>query len=156
MQAHERLNVWRKSHELSLAVWRALDGKKGRGHATIANHLRSATLAITLRIAHGASRSEMGDFVLHLERALRSAHECLYLIRLAAELEALTSTERATLEARTDQICRMIESLKRHMVKQHAKRAVRSAAPRHATRSTNGTTLQRPARRKVIREVLGG
>jgi hypothetical protein len=58
-------------------------------------------------------RSTSAQFANFLQQALGSARELDYHLLLARDLELLSTTDHATLEARTDQVTRMLVALRR-------------------------------------------
>ncbi|MBL8960834.1 MAG: four helix bundle protein [Gemmatimonadetes bacterium] len=139
MHPHERLTAWQKAHDFTLAVLRSIERPPRAGHLVVVNQLRRAAISVTTNIVEGASRDSAEQFASFLNISLGSARECSYLICLSAELGAISSASRATLEARCDQVCRLIVPLKRHL-----QRAIAAKPPR--PRATRAARAARTAR----------
>jgi four helix bundle protein len=135
MHPHERLTAWQKAHEFTLSVLRAIERRPRSAHLVVVNQLRRAAISVTCNIVEGAGRDSAEQFASFLNIALGSARECSYLICLAAELGAIPSTSRATLEARCEQVCRMIVPLKRHLERTIGSRPPKTRAARAARAS---------------------
>lgn len=115
MLTHERLTAWQKAHEFTLAVLRAFERAPKAAHPTLVHQLQRAAIAVSTGIVEGAVRVTADGFAAELDASLAAARECRYLIRLASDLGTITSPGRATLEARCDQVCRLLASLRRHV-----------------------------------------
>ncbi|MCC6318624.1 MAG: four helix bundle protein [Gemmatimonadaceae bacterium] len=139
MSPHERLIAWQKAHEFTVVTLSALDRRSGARHEALADQLRRAAIAVSANIVEGSARSSATEFAACLSMALAAARESGYLVRLAADLEAIRTSERAVLEARCEQVCRLIVSLLRHIsarpdrpsVSRSAAARASRAAPRH-------------------------
>ncbi|MBK6844469.1 MAG: four helix bundle protein [Gemmatimonadetes bacterium] len=113
MQIYKKLTVWQKSHELTLRVYRVSAGFHAHGHSALAGQMRRAAASVSANIAEGTGRSTSAQFANFLQQALGSARELDYHLLLARDLELLSTTDHATLEARTDQVTRMLVALRR-------------------------------------------
>ena len=124
MHPYRRLSVWRKSHELTLRVYAVIEPIR-RKHPSLAHQLVRAAHSIPANLAEGSGRGSGAQFAQFLQIALGSARELDYFLRLATDLGVLTAHEHATLEARTDEVTRMLVVLRRRVI----------AAPRALTSS---------------------
>ena len=113
MHAFERLLVWQKAHELTLRVYRATDDSPGAPYPHLATQLRRASTAIAASIAEGTAIDAQRKLGRYVESAISYVAELQYYIRLAADLGALSVHDRATLEARADEVVRMLAGLRR-------------------------------------------
>ncbi len=134
MHPFRKLSVWQKAHELALATYRATDGVSYRNFPGLADQLRRAVISIPANIAEGAGRDTALQFCRFLEIAVASAREVDYLLTLAADLEAIQRSEHAKLEARTDQVCRMLVSLRATVQKRAILRKETNATPLRTAR----------------------
>jgi four helix bundle protein len=114
MQPFRRLDVWRKAHELTLRVYRITDRFSSR-HAALRLQLTRAAHSIPSNIAEGSGRSSGRQFSNSLQISIGSARELDYFLLLAADLELISRSEQATLEARTEQVTKMLVGLRRHV-----------------------------------------
>lgn len=112
MTIAQKLSVWEKAHELSLAVHRALAGADSPMIASIASALQRLSIALVVHIIEGAESETPGDFILRIDAAISVSREFDYLLRIASELGALSKSHRAKLEARSDQVRRMLVGLR--------------------------------------------
>jgi four helix bundle protein len=117
MQIYKKLSVWRKAHELTLRVYAATSPFFAREHASLVSQLRRAAASIPSNIAEGSGRVTNAHFALHLQHALASARELDYHLLLARDLSLIASADHATLEARTDEVCKMLVALRRTVAK---------------------------------------
>ncbi len=142
MHPFRKLSVWQKAHELALATYRATDGVSYRNYPGLADQLRRAVISVPANIAEGAGRDTALQFCRFLEIAIASAREVDYLLTLAADLEAIQRSEHAKLEARTDQVCRMLVSL-RATVQKRAILRKETNAPTAKRSRKSGTTEEK-------------
>lgn len=142
MHPFERLTAWQKAHEFTLAVLQTIERRTRASQQVLVNQLRRAAISVSANIVEGSGRSTAAQFASFLNIALASAREASYLIRLAADLRVIRTSERAVLEARCDQVCRLIVPLIRHL-QQARPRATRR--PR-ASRAPRAARASRPPR----------
>jgi four helix bundle protein len=90
----------------------------------VETQLRRAVVTIAARIAEAASHGHAPPFAQHLGVALSAAREASYLILLLSDLDELSTSSHAKLEARVDEIARMLVAL----IRRHPPRA-RSQKP---------------------------
>jgi four helix bundle protein len=112
MHPHRKLSVWKKAHDLTLRVYSAV-ASFGGAHVALAHQLRRAAHSVPANIVEGSGRTSNRQFGYHLQVAIGSARELDYLLRLAVDLRELSSKEHAILEARTDEVTRMLVALQR-------------------------------------------
>ena len=112
MHPFRKLAVWQKAHELALASYRVTESVSYRRFPGLADQLRRAAFSIPTNIAEGSGRDTPEQFAHFLEIAIGSAREVDYLLLLAADLEAIGRSDHAKLEARNDQVCRMLVALR--------------------------------------------
>lgn len=117
MHPFRRLSVWRKAHELTLRAYHASAEIRERDFPGISTHLRRTAASIAANIAEGCGRDTATQFAQFLEIALASARELDYHLLLAADLGAIGRSRHAMLEARTDEVCRMLVSLRRQVLR---------------------------------------
>ncbi|MCC6770166.1 MAG: four helix bundle protein [Gemmatimonadaceae bacterium] len=141
MHPFRKLSVWQKAHELALATYRATDGVSHRRYPGLADQLRRAVISVPANIAEGTGRDTALQLCHFLEIAIASAREVDYLLTLAADLEAIPRSDHAKLEARTDQVCRMLVALRATV----RKRAIQQ---KETTRASSKTTNKHEGREK--------
>jgi four helix bundle protein len=131
MHHYRKLSVWRKAHELTIRIYRAVAAFNS-AYWPLANQLRRAAHAIPANIAEGSGRTTNRQFANHLQIAIGSARELDYFLQLALELGELHSSDHATLEARTNEVTGMLVALHKTVV-------ARGAAPQ--SRGRKATTM---------------
>jgi four helix bundle protein len=130
MQIYKKLSVWRKAHELTLRIFAITTPLPDRGHAALAGQMRRSAASIAANIAEGSGRATSAYFALHLQHAIGSARELDYHLLLARDLALIPPTDHASLEARTDEVCKMLVALRKTV----AARPPARPSPRHRAR----------------------
>lgn len=113
MAPFRRLTVWKKAHELVLRVYESTADLSDRQHPGLAAQLRSAAASVAARIVEGSGRDTPSEFAEFLKEALRLSRELDYHLLLATDLGALGRSDYARLNARIDQVCRMLVALRK-------------------------------------------
>ena len=103
--------MWRKSHALTVRVFSAAAVIHER-YPVLASRMQRVAQAVPSTIAAGAGRPSGAPFAHALEHATGTARELDYLLTLAKDLGALEGREHARLEARTDEVIRMLVGLR--------------------------------------------
>ena len=123
MHPYRRLTVWQKAHNLALETHRCAERMTWRQFPGLADQLRRAAMSIPANIAEGCGRDTAPQFLHFLQIAIASAREVDYFLLLAADLEAITRVEHARLEARTDEVSRMLVGLRSSVRARHQTRS---------------------------------
>ncbi|MCI0429834.1 MAG: four helix bundle protein [Rhodospirillales bacterium] len=113
MQDFRQLKIWRKSHDLTLAVHRATQGFPAAETYGLTSQMRRAAAAIPTNVAEGTGRGSDPDFARFLHIAMGSASELQYLLLLARDLSYVGGDVHASLEDMTVEVKRMLASLLR-------------------------------------------
>jgi four helix bundle protein len=111
MQDYRKLSVWVKSHRLVLMLYEVTGNSPERKYPGLTSQVRRAAASIPANIAEGCGHSGRREFSRFLGIALASAFELSYHLQLAADLGMISQSEYARLDARTDQVRRMLSSL---------------------------------------------
>jgi four helix bundle protein len=111
MQPFRRLSVWRKSHELTLRVFAATAPMLAGRNAAVAHLLRRTAQHVPCAVARAACDGDEHRFTASLRAAIGASRALEYHLLLARDLGELSSSEHATLEARTDEVVRMLVAL---------------------------------------------
>ena len=90
MARHERLLAWQRSHQLTIAVYRATAGWPVSERYGLTSQARRAASSVGANIAEGAARYGAREFKRYLNIALGSLGELENHLRLALDLEILT------------------------------------------------------------------
>ncbi|HEY8928961.1 MAG TPA: four helix bundle protein [Mucilaginibacter sp.] len=87
MRDFKKLEVWKKSHELNLFVYRNLLPKFPKSETyDLLSQTKRAAYSIPLNIVEGSGRFTEKDFAHFLDTALGSAHELEYCCLLCRDL----------------------------------------------------------------------
>jgi four helix bundle protein len=122
VQDFKQLAVWRKSHELTLAIYRATTEFPFEEIYGLTGQVRRSAAAIPTLIAEGFGRQNSADFARALSEAMGAANEVEYLLLLARDLGWLNDTSYDILARGVAEVQRMLATL-------HAK--VREQIPRN-------------------------
>jgi len=90
MQDFRNLKVWRKSHELALAVYRATMDYPDSERYGLVHQMRKAAISVESNIAEGSSRGTDLDFRRFLFMALGSLSELECQLILSKDLLMLS------------------------------------------------------------------
>ena len=83
MQNYKDLQVWKKSHELTLEIYKVTKSFPKEEIFALVSQLRRASASIPTNIAEGSGRFTKKDFASFLQISLGSAQEVEYLILLS-------------------------------------------------------------------------
>jgi four helix bundle protein len=86
MKDFRQLEVWVKSHQLALSIYKDTQTFPDTEKFGLTNQIRRACFSIPTNIAEGCGRNVDGDFARFLEIAMGSASETDYLILLSHDL----------------------------------------------------------------------
>ena len=111
MQNFKNLDVWRKSHALTLKVYESTSQFPHEEMYGLTSQIRRACASIPTNIAEGSGRESPADFARFLQIAVGSASETEYLILLAHELKYITAIQYTELMGATVQVKRMLIAL---------------------------------------------
>lgn len=90
MRDYKKLEVWKKSHELNLFVYRNILPKFPKNETfDLMSQTKRASYSIPLNIVEGSGRFIEKDFAHFLDNALGSAHELEYCCLLCKDLDYL-------------------------------------------------------------------
>ena len=111
MQNFRKLQVWEKSHNLTLRIYRLTSKFPREEIYGLTSQMRRACASIPTNIAEGCGRESSADFARFLQIAIGSASETEYLILLAHDLEYLTADQHAELMDTTIRVKKMLTTL---------------------------------------------
>jgi len=115
MQDFRNLEVWRISHELTLAVYRATKSFPDDERYGLTSQLRRAATSIPANLAEGCGRGTDADFGRFVQNAMGSASEVEYESLLARDLDYLSVKSYSDLNDEVVRIKRMLASLLRKL-----------------------------------------
>ena len=93
MQSFKKLQVWEKSHDLTLKIYGVTSHFPREEIYGLTSQIRRASASIPTNIAEGCGRESSADFARFLQIAMGSASETEYLILLAHDLKYLTTDQ---------------------------------------------------------------
>jgi four helix bundle protein len=104
------LKVWKKSHELTLAVYLATKHFPKEELYGLTSQIRRSCSSIPANIAEGCGRSGDGELGRYLQIAMGSASELEYHLLLAHDLQLLKDDKHEGLNQRVGEVKRMLSS----------------------------------------------
>ena len=110
MQNFKSLKVWQKSHELTLAVYKATTNFPKDELYGLTSQIRRASASIPANIAEGCGRTGKAELARFLQVAMGSASELEYHLLLAHDLGLLGNGEYKLLENQAVELKRMLSS----------------------------------------------
>lgn len=110
MQDFKKLLVWEKSHQLTLAVYKATAEFPKAELFGLTSQTRRACASIPANIAEGCGRDGRADSARFLQVAMGSASELEYHLFLAHDLRLLNDSAYKSLESRAVELKRMLAS----------------------------------------------
>jgi len=106
------LEVWKKAHELTLAIYKCTENFPKHELFGLTSQMRRCSASIAANIAEGCGRSNNGDFHRFLQNAMGSAVELDYHVLLARDLGYLDTAD-AILAPRVVAVKQMLSKLSR-------------------------------------------
>ena len=86
MSDYRNLDVWRKAHALTLAIYRFTAAFPGSEKYGMVSQMRRASSSIPMNLAEGSGRSSDRDYARFVSIAIGSASELEYQLLLAEDL----------------------------------------------------------------------
>jgi four helix bundle protein len=111
MRDYRKLNVWEKSHQLVLEIYKATEVFPKEEQYGLTSQMRSAAVSVPANIVEGCSRSSSKDYSRFLEIAYGSASELEYYLILIADLGWLSHETSSHLSISLVEIKRMLGGL---------------------------------------------
>jgi len=115
MKDFRDLEVWRKAHELTLAVYRATKAFPKEEMYGLTSQMRRASSSIGANIAEGCGKKTDADFARYLQNAFGSANELEYLLLLSFDLQYVKKTEYEELSNNTVEVKKMLAAFLRKL-----------------------------------------
>jgi four helix bundle protein len=111
MKSFRELQVWRKAHNMTMAVYEATRIFPSEERYGLTSQLRRSAASIPANIAEGCGRRSDGEMARFLQIARGSASEIEYYIFLARELRYLREDSFRQLTREADELQRMLTAL---------------------------------------------
>ena len=110
MRNFKELKVWQKSHQLTLAVYKATSAFPKEEVYGLTSQIRRASTSIAANIAEGCGRNGEADFARFLLIAMGSASELEYHLLLTYDLGFLKESDYEQLTTEVTEVKRMLTS----------------------------------------------
>ena len=111
MQSFRDLKVWHKSHQLTLAVYKATKSFPADELYGLTSQIRRSSASIPANIAEGCGRGGSRELKQFLLVAMGSASELEYHLLLAHDLRLLKDADYQQLAAGVTEVKRMLVGL---------------------------------------------
>lgn len=108
MQDFKKLQVWKKSHELTLEVYNFTAKFPREERFGLIDQMRRSSASIPTNIAEGCGRGSNPDFIKFLNYSMGSASELEYQLLLAKDLNYLSTEAYSSLNPKVTEIKRML------------------------------------------------
>ncbi len=115
MRDFRSLRVWEKSHQLTLAVYKATAGFPKDELYGLTSQMRRSSASIPANIAEGCGRNGGADFIRFLHIAMGSASELEYHLLLARDLGLVNILDYERLSGNVIDTKRMLASFIRKL-----------------------------------------
>ncbi|MHB8883200.1 MAG: four helix bundle protein [Thermodesulfovibrionales bacterium] len=110
MQNFRELQVWKKSHALTVAIYKATTIFPKEEIYGLTSQMRRAAVSVAANIAEGCGRGGKADFARFIQMALGSASELEYLLLLSCEIQYLNDSEYEKLSSEVIEVKKMLTS----------------------------------------------
>jgi four helix bundle protein len=120
MRPHQRLDVWRKSIDFVVAIYRLTDKFPNEEKFGLTSQLRRAAVSISANVAEGAAKTSTKDFRRYLSNSQGSTSEIETELLIARRLNYLDEEDFMILSKDLDDIGRMITGLSRSLRRSEA------------------------------------
>ncbi len=111
MRDFRRLQVWEKSHRLTLRIYELTSQFPREEIYGLTSQIRRACASISTNIAEGCGRETPADFARFLQIAMGSASETEYLIFLTRDLKYIQTNQYVALADVIVRVKKMLTSL---------------------------------------------
>jgi four helix bundle protein len=115
MRPHEKLDVWQKSIDLVIAVYKATEGWPKEERFGLTSQVRRAAVSVSANIAEGAARYSNKEFAYFLSNAQGSASEVETELLIAHRLGYLSQANVQLLRTSYNDIGKMLIGLARRV-----------------------------------------
>ncbi len=115
MKDFRDLAVWKRAHELTLALYRVTKNFPKEEMYGLTSQIRQASSSIGANIAEGCGKRTDADFGRYLQNAFGSANELEYLLLLSFDLQFLKKTEFEDLTSQTIEVKKMLAAFLRKL-----------------------------------------
>ena len=124
MRNFRQLEVWKKAHAFTLEVYRLTSNFPNHERYGLTSQLQRAAASIGANLAEGCGRETDADYRRFIQIAAGSACEVEYHILLAHDLNLLKAPEYESLNAKINEVKRMLHGLTRYLDSEIADRRI--------------------------------
>lgn len=110
MKNFRDLQIWSRSHQLTLEVYRLTQGFPKSETYGLVSQMRRSVSSIPTNISEGSGRNTEKDFARFLDNAMGSASELEYQLILARDLEYISHDTCAATNGELIEIRRMLNA----------------------------------------------
>ena len=129
MQHYSKLDVWKRSHQLVLALYRHTSRFPTNERFGITTQLRRAAVSVPTNIAEGSKRTSPKDYAHFLNVAEGSLSETEYLVQLSPDLGYIEPEPADTLLCEISELLRMLHGLRKAVLRDDGKWLEETVAP---------------------------
>ncbi len=115
MRPHHKLDVWKKSVDFTVEIYRVTDSFPKEEKFGLTSQLRRASVSIAANVAEGAGRRSTKEFLNFLSMAQGSASEVETELVIGFRLGYMSDDVLHGLTSALDEIGRMITGLGNHL-----------------------------------------
>ena len=116
MRDHRKLLIWRKAHDLAIAVRRATRRFPKRDYASIRNQANRASESVVFTIVEGCGTTSQREFARFLDMSLKSATELEEQLELAKDYGILPDRQWQALYSELIEIRKMTCGLRAKVI----------------------------------------
>ena len=120
MRPHQRLDVWKRSMDFVLAIYRVTNQFPKEEKFGLTSQLRRAAVSVAANIAEGAAKTPTKDFRRYLSNSQGSTSEIETELLIALRLNYLDEADFRLLSKDLDDVGRMISGLSRSLQRREA------------------------------------
>lgn len=113
MKDFRQLQVWEKSHQLALSIYKATKEFPKEELYGLTSQIRRSSMSVPTNIAEGCGKYTDADFARYIQIAMGSASETEYQLLLSHDLGFLAKAKYEQLNADVEEVKRMLASLLR-------------------------------------------
>ena len=106
-----KLSVWKKAHELTLAVYRETHPWPKHELFGLTSQSRRAAVSVPANIAEGCGKNSDAELAKHTRQSMGSGSELSYYLILAHDLSYITRSRRDEMQDALSEVRRMLASL---------------------------------------------
>lgn len=116
MQDYRKLRVWRKAHQLALAVRRASGQFPRTGYASLRRQITTSAESVAFNIVEGCGANTPRELARFLDISIKSTTELEYQLKLATDYGVMEVVEGQALSEEVVDTRRMLCGLKKKVL----------------------------------------